>query len=153
MRRTGFTMMEMLVVMVLVGVIAMIGFPKIRNALQKTNVRSARVAAGTYVATARQAAIQRSCRGVVHFTPGAAGTVWVTVCPRMTTGGSGTIDTIGVVGKVAELYNVTMSQTLDSVQFDPRGLSMTGLQVSLAFAGSDGSRDSILINQLGKVVR
>src|SRR5437899_3350667 len=78
-------------------------------------------AAGTYVATGRAAAIQRGCRGVVHFSA-SAGTVWVTVCPRMATTGSGTIDTVGAVGQLGTLYNVTLSETQDSVQFDPRGL-------------------------------
>lgn len=152
MSRAGFTLLELLVVVVIIGVITMVGFPKVRDAIAKTNVRSARVATGTYVATARQAAMQRGCRGVVHFSAGAAGTVWVTVCPRMTTGGTGTIDTLGPISKLAKLYNVTMSQTRDSVVFDPRGLSLTGAQSSVTFAGTDGTRDSIVINILGKVV-
>jgi len=152
MTRSGFTILELMVVVVIIGVIALFGFPKIKNAIQKTNVRSARVATGTYVATARQAAIQRGCRGVVHFTAGANGTVWVTVCPRMTVAGSGTIDTLGVVTQLGKMYNVTMSQTRDSVEFDPRGLSLTGTQSSVSFAGTDGTRDSVVINLLGKVV-
>lgn len=152
MNRTGFTLLEVMLVVVIIGVIAMVGLPRIKNAIQKTNARSARVAAGTYVATARQAAIQRGCRGVVHFSA-SAGTVWVTVCPRMTTTGSGTIDTLGMVSMLAKMYSVTMSQTLDSVQFDPRGLSLTATQSSVAFTATDGTRDSILINRLGKVVR
>src|SRR6185295_18821290 len=104
MRNSGFTVLELMVTLVIVGVIAMVGFPKIKDAMDKTNVRSARVAAATYVATARAAAIQRGCRGVVHFSAGSSGTVWVTVCPRMVTAGSGTIDTIGVVSKLAKLY-------------------------------------------------
>jgi prepilin-type N-terminal cleavage/methylation domain-containing protein len=152
MSRSGFTLLEVVIVVVIIGIIAVIGLPRINQAFQKTNARSARVAAGTYVATARQAAIQRGCKGVVHFSA-SAGTVWVTVCPRMATTGSGTIDTVGTVGNLARLYNVTMSETLDSVQFDPRGLSITAAQSSVAFTAPDGTRDSILINQLGKVVR
>jgi prepilin-type N-terminal cleavage/methylation domain-containing protein len=151
MTRRGFTLVELMVVVALIGVMTVIGLPKIRDALQKTNVRSARVATSTYVATARQAAIQRGCRGVVHFSAGSAGTVWAGM-PRMTVGGSGTIDTLGVVSKLGKMYNVTMSQTRDSVEFDPRGLSATGTQSSVTFAGTDGSRDSIVINALGKVV-
>jgi len=152
MRRNGFTMLELMVVVVIIGVITLIGFPKIKDALDKTNVRSARVAAATYVATARAAAIGRGCRGVVHFS-GSPGTVWVTVCPRMTTAGSGTIDTIGVVDNLMSLYKVTMTETSDSVQFDPRGLRMVNTSTTVLFTTTSGGRDSILINQLGKVVR
>ena len=152
MRRSGFTMLELMVVIVIVGVLALIGFPKIKDAIQKTYVRSARVAAGTYVATARAAAIQRGCRGVVHFSA-SAGSVWVTVCPRMATGGSGTIDTIGVVSQLGTLYNVTLSDTQDSVQFDPRGLRLNNNSTTVRFTASSGEQDSIVINQLGKVVR
>src|SRR5689334_23837265 len=42
-------------------------FPKIRQSLDKANVRSARVAVGTMAATARAAAIQRGCPAVIHF--------------------------------------------------------------------------------------
>jgi prepilin-type N-terminal cleavage/methylation domain-containing protein len=152
MSRKGVTLLELLVVVVIVGVLVMIGFPTIKTTLQKTQIRSARVAAGTYVATARSAAIQRGCRGVVHFTA-ASGGVWVTVCPRLTVAGSGTVDTLGRVAMLATQYSVTMSETLDSVQFDPRGLSLTNAQSTVKFTGSSGLNDSILINSLGKVVR
>ncbi len=51
MRRSGFTTIEMVIVVVLIGIIAMFGFPKIRQALDKTNLRSARDAVGTLAAT------------------------------------------------------------------------------------------------------
>ena len=148
--RKGFTIPELMVVIVIIALTTMIGFPKIKDAIYKTNVRSARVASATYVATARAAAIQRGCTGVVHFVPGSA---WVTVCPRMSTKGSGTVDTIGLVDNLATMYGVTMTVTLDSVQFDPRGLSLTNAQDVVLFTTPSGARDSILINQIGKVVR
>src|SRR5438309_409300 len=67
MKRSGFTTIEMVIVVVLIGLIAAIGFPKIRQSLDKANVRSARAAVGTLAATARAAAIQRGCPGVIHF--------------------------------------------------------------------------------------
>src|SRR5437870_1983337 len=57
MRRDGFTLIEMIIVVVMIGVIAVIGFPKIRRALDQTNVRSTRVFLSTAVATARAAAL------------------------------------------------------------------------------------------------
>src|SRR5438552_1576548 len=61
------------------------------------------------------AAIQRGCRSVLHFT---GNTVWVTTaCPT-------TVDTISGVQDLYALFKVTMSASRDSVQYDPRGLSM-----------------------------
>src|SRR2546430_4138284 len=73
MRRSGFTTIEMVIVVVLIGIIAMIGFPKIRQSLDKTNLRSARDAVGTLAGTAPAAAIPRGCRSEPHFT---ANTAW-----------------------------------------------------------------------------
>src|SRR2546426_10394370 len=63
MRRLGFTTIELLIVIVLIGVIVTIGFPRIRRTLDTTNVRSARVYLGTAVATARGPPAPRGRRG------------------------------------------------------------------------------------------
>src|SRR5437899_822027 len=65
MRRSGFTAIELMIVIILIGVIAAVGFPKMRDTLDKTNVRSARVAVGTYTVTARSLAVARGCRALV----------------------------------------------------------------------------------------
>src|SRR5438034_10676685 len=97
----------MVIVVVLIGIIAMIGFPKISKTLDKTNVRSARDALGTLAGTARAAAIQRGCRSVLHFT---VNTVWVTTaCPT-------SVDTISGVQDLYVRFKVTMSASRDSVQ-------------------------------------
>ena len=59
MRRSGFTTIEMIIVVAIIGIIALIGFPKIRQTLDKTNLRSARDAVGTLAGTARAAAGNR----------------------------------------------------------------------------------------------
>src|SRR2546427_11816437 len=96
MERSGFTTIEMIIVVLIIGVIAAIGFPKIRGTLDKTNVRSARVYLSTQLVTARATAVQRGCYAVVHFTSGANGAIWVTACPRRMPG-AGTVDTLGGV--------------------------------------------------------
>jgi prepilin-type N-terminal cleavage/methylation domain-containing protein len=150
MRRHGFTTIEMIIVVVMIGIIAVIGFPKIRRALDKTNVRSTRVFLGTAVATARAAAVQRGCRTAVHFSSG-MGTVWVTACSRAN---PAAIDTIGGVADLASRYNVTLVATNDSIQFDPRGLSMTNATTTVRITGATSyGTDSVLVNQLGRVVR
>jgi prepilin-type N-terminal cleavage/methylation domain-containing protein len=149
MRHSGFTTIEMVIVVVLIGIIAAIGFPKIRQSLDKTNVRSARVAVGTLAAIARSAAIQRGCRSALHLASGTS-TVWVTTaCPTR-------VDTLSSVRNLSTQFKVTLTSTQDSVQYDPRGLSMDNFAspTVVRFTGSVASNhDSLLINQIGKVVR
>src|SRR5207302_11311725 len=90
MKRSGFTTIEMVIVVVLIGLIAAIGFPKIRQSLDKVNVRSARSAVSTLAATARSAAIQRGCPGVIPFVATNA-TGWGT------TRSAATVDTVSGV--------------------------------------------------------
>src|SRR2546428_13388632 len=122
MERSGFTTIEMIIVVLIIGVIAAIGFPKIRDTLDKTNVRSARVYLSTQLVTARATAVQRGCYAVGHFTSRASGAIWVTACPRRMPG-AGPVDTIGGAEQLAGRHNVTLSPTRGSLPVAPRGLS------------------------------
>ncbi len=149
MKRSGFSTIELAIVLAIIGIIVLIGFPKIRRTLDKTNVRSARTAVATLVATARAAAIQRGCVGVVHFAATNA-TVWVTTsCPAK-------VDTVAGVEKLATRFNVALVATRDSLRFDPRGLSMDNLGSSstiIRLTGSVASSvDSVIVSPMGKVV-
>jgi prepilin-type N-terminal cleavage/methylation domain-containing protein len=149
MRNKGFTTIEMVIVVVLMGVIAAMAFPRIRGALDRQNVRSARAAAQTFVVKARAAAVQRGCRGTLHLP--ADGRMWVTVCRLVPAGGS-TRDTLGPIETLAARYNVTILPSRDSVAFDARGLKINFERVTIAF--THGSiTDSLVVNELGKVVR
>src|SRR2546428_2147205 len=81
MRRSGFTTIEMIIVVAIIGIITLIGFPKIRQTLDKTNLRSARAAVGTLAGTAAAAAIQRGCRRALHFAAGTNAVWGATSCP------------------------------------------------------------------------
>src|SRR2546428_13138153 len=86
MERSGFTTIEMIIVVLIIGVIAAIGFPKIRGTLDKTNVRSARVYLSTQLVTARATAVQRGCYARGLFNPRASGALCATACPRRLSG-------------------------------------------------------------------
>lgn len=153
MRRTGFTTIELLIVIIIMGVIAALTFPKIRQGLDKANVRAARVDVGTFVALARASAVQRGCQGVIHFAYGSTSRVWVTACPRYLPG-TGTVDTVASIDNLENRYTVSLTSTSDSVQFDPRGLRLDNNTTVVRFTGGVGSNtDSVLINPIGKVVR
>lgn len=145
-RNTGFTVVELLWVIVLLGVMAAMGIPRIRGALQKQNVRSARVAGVAHIVKARAAAVQRGCRATVHVR--STGLIWVTACKTAGTG----IDTLGSVDDLRARYGVTVSASRDSIQFDPRGLSL-GNQSGTVFVSNAVAADSIVINAVGRVVQ
>ena len=59
-----------------------------------------------------------------------------------------------MIDDVSGRFNVTMAYTRDSVQYDPRGLSMDNATTVVTFTGNVASNtDSVTINPLGKVVR
>ena len=148
MRQSGFTLVEYLIVMILAGILTSLGMPHIHDAIQKTGVRSARVAVGTLAAKARAVAVQRGCRSALHFTSGSDGQAWVTAC---TIAGAG-LDTLGSVERIASRFDVVLTASRDSVQYDPRGLGVD-YQATMVRLAAGGIQDSLLINQLGKVVR
>ena len=145
-RNSGFTVVELLWVIVIMGLMGAMGIPRIRGALQKQNVKSARVAGVAHIVKARAAAVQRGCRATVHVR--STGLIWVTACK---TTGPG-IDTLGSVDDLKARYGVTMSATRDSIQFDPRGLSL-GNQSGTVFVSNAVAADSIVINAVGRVVQ
>src|SRR5438094_8151851 len=149
MRTRGFTFIEVLIVMVLIGIIAALGIPRIRDAIQKNNVRGARAALGTLVAKARGAAVQRGCRSAIHFTSGTAGTVWITACK---VSNSALTDTLGGVEQLAARYSVTLTAGADSVTFMPNGVSPDNVTTLLQVPAS-GLSDSVMNNQVRKEVR
>ena len=145
-RNHGFTIIEMIWVIVLMGLLGLLGVPRIRDALQKQSVRSARVAGTALVVKARAAAVQRGCRATVHMR--SDGRMWVTSCRTVGAG----LDTVGTVDDLYDRFGVTMTPTRDSVQYDPRGLSVGNQSATIRFVRLEKS-DSFMINAVGKVVR
>ena len=155
MNKRGFSAIELLVVFVIIGIIAAFGIPRVRNAVIKSNVRSAKAAMGTLVVKARAAAVARGCNATMTLTSGTpgtvSGTVSISVCADT---GSGT-QILGGVDSLAARFNVTMTSNASTLQFDPRGLATTFATMVVAFSSpTDASiRDSVIVNQLGQVVR
>ena len=148
MNRRGFSVIELLVVFVIIGIVAAFGIPRIRGALQKSNVRSAKVALGTLVVKARAAAVARGCNATVTLTSGPTGTVAISVCDV----NSGGTTILGGVDSLAARFNVTMTPSTGTLQFDPRGLSVGYASLTVRLASST-TTDSVIVNPLGQVMR
>ncbi len=146
MGRKGFSTIELIVVIILIGVIASIGFPRLRDGLEKQNVRSAKALIATLAATARGAAIQRGCSATLNVT---VDSVWVTACG---VNPPAALVSVGTKKLVGDEFNVTLNSTGGSVVYDPRGIS-TVFQATTVRVIGPHYRDSVIINEVGKVAK
>jgi prepilin-type N-terminal cleavage/methylation domain-containing protein len=144
MGRKGFSMIEMVVVIILVGLIASIGFPRLRDSLEKQNVRSAKALIATLAATARGAAIQRGCSATLNMT---VDSIWVTACGVNPPAASVQVGTKKLVG---DEFSVTLNSTAATVVYDPRGIA-TVFQATTVRVIGPNYRDSVMINEVGRV--
>jgi prepilin-type N-terminal cleavage/methylation domain-containing protein len=148
--RSGFTLVEALIVVVILGLIALIGLPKISAAMVRTDLRSARTTMINLVATARAASVQRNR---VTWIKRNGNTAYVGATPRVVALPGSTADTVGPTHNLGATYGVTMSGA-DSIQFDPRGFgSWTGGgSVTITLSRSSHS-ETITIDGLGRVIK
>ena len=151
--REGFTLVETLIVVVLLGLIVLIGFPKMSSAMVQNDLRGARVAMVNLVAAARAASVQGNRLTWIKFEGNKA---LVLARPRAIAAGGAALspaDTVGVVQDLAKQYGVAVTYTAgaDSIRFDPRGFgSWTGGDVLVGLSRS-GHSSTITIDGLGRV--
>lgn len=153
MQRSGFTTIEMIMVVVIMGVIAALGFPRIRDALQNQSRRSMRAGIVTLVATARSAAVARGCEGTVHFVSGANSRLWVTACKTQPGAPVAARDTLAGPYWTEARWDHRFQSGKDEIRYTPRGLRQSFVRtVILIRTKGDVTRDSVVVNELGKVV-
>ncbi|HUQ15657.1 MAG TPA: GspH/FimT family pseudopilin [Gemmatimonadales bacterium] len=149
-RRDGFTLVETLIVVVLLGLIVLIGFPKMSSAMVRSDLRGARTTMVNMVATARAASVQSNRLTWIKFE---GNTAHVLARPRLIAVAGSNADTVGVVQDLSEHYKVAVVPSVDSIQFDPRGFgAWTGGDVSIALSRGDHS-STITIDGLGRVTK
>ena len=144
-RRAGFTMLELLVVLILIAVLTGLALPKLTTAAQKANIRSTRMELASMAARARAAAIQRGCVDSLHISTSTA-RAWVTACQ---VNGSSR-DTVGPVDDLGKRFGVTLSTSKTDYGYDPRGIAVGFSGGTIVITGN-GFTDSVVINNVGKV--
>ena len=151
-RRSGFTLAEMLIVVVVVSVMTLMAFPRVNRAMSKSNVRGARTRVVNMLAAARAAATQGSrTAAYVRFN---GNTAVVTASPRRTAG-AGNEDTLGVVVNLNTTYGATLTTNgVTAITYDPRGLATGSNRGGQIIKVSKSSyADSIKIDLLGRVTK
>ncbi len=143
--RKGFTLLEVLVALVIVGAMAIVAIPRIKNGMSQESVRNARRTVVTHLSRARGAAAARGCTAVFHLAAGSNARVWVTSCEL----DGGGVDTVGSVDNLSDRYGVSLAASGDSVIYAPTGLGISGSWMSLRFVKSS-SYDTLGISAIGK---
>jgi prepilin-type N-terminal cleavage/methylation domain-containing protein len=148
-RERGFSLIEMLVVIVVLGIATLIGVPRIGAGMTKANVRGARTTLINLLSRTRIAATETNRITVLKVVGNNA---VILLRPRRLPG-VGDADTLGNVMRLGDAYGVTIAAPIDSVRFDPRGLAAgfgTGTTFRLM---RDDVSDSVRIDGLGRIIK
>lgn len=147
--RSGFTLIEVLLVIVLVGIMMTVAIPYLRTSSSKTNVRGAADTIARLYGTARATSIQRGKMAwlVLNHT---ASTVMVIAKQVGATG----IDTIVKPDNLAKRYSVSFTDSNDSLVFTPRGIGANLTPTTVIITSSmQGIVDTVVIYPTGKIKR
>jgi prepilin-type N-terminal cleavage/methylation domain-containing protein len=143
--RRGFTLIEIMIVIVVSGLLFLIGMPRLRDAVVRNNVYQARVAISALYARARAVSIEQGRLGYVAISGNR-----VAVLVRIAPTGAAWADTIGVVEDLNARHGVTVTATNDTIRFDPRGFGLNGTTESIAVSRA-GIADTVFISAFGRI--
>lgn len=149
MKRTdrGFTAVEMVIVIVLVGIMMAVAIPYFRGATTKGAVGGAMDAISSLHAVARATAIQRGRTArLVLLT--SASTALVVANSSSGTG----VDTVGSVENLGSRFGVTFTTTRDTLTFTPRGVG-SDLSGTTIIVAKSGFQDTITVSAAGRLTR
>jgi prepilin-type N-terminal cleavage/methylation domain-containing protein len=148
-RRSGFTLIETLMVIVVVSLTGLITYPKFADAVSQNTLHGTRAKViGAY--SAARAASTTSGRATYLHVHG--NQLYVTAIPRRKAG-VGDQDTIGQVENLYTRYGVQVlySTNADSIRIDRNGV---GGSAAATIRLLKGSRvDTVIISQYGRVTK
>ena len=148
-KRSGFTLIEVLMVIVLVGIMMGVAIPYLRNSSSKTNVRGAADTISRLYSTARATSINRG--KVAWLVLNHTATTVMVIAKQVNAAG---IDTIIKPQNLSTIYNVSFTDSNDSLVFTPRGIgaNLTPTTVIITSA-TQGIVDTVVIYPTGKIKR
>lgn len=142
--RSGYTLVEMVVVLILFAVLTALSIPRLHGAQSSAGLRSARTETAIYLAQAHALAIQRGREA--RFLR-SVNTISVTV------DSSGTQVLYGRPHDLSGEDKVTIpSTTQDTISFDARGFATNISTVAVVVLTRDGMRDSVCVTKIGKII-
>ena len=142
----GYTLTELLIVVVMVGALTLFALPKFSGLVERNKLEAAREELTAAIATARAAAVQKG-RTATFMLSG--NQMWVTV---VNTHGVGTM-TVVPAKSLMTLYSVSVAAQDTTVTFDMRGFANPRLAGTSIFRLTKGARrDSVCITSAGQIM-
>ncbi|MGH7752898.1 MAG: pilus assembly FimT family protein [Gemmatimonadales bacterium] len=143
------TVIEMVMAFVIVGIMTAFAFPRVRDAVQRENVRSARALFSSYHAQARYTAILRRTVDTLHLDR--LPEIGITAAKVVPVGGN-VLDTLSRDDFYAR-YKVTVTVEPSGrrwLVFDPRGIGTEADNTLIRFSKGN-FKDSLMITPTGRI--
>lgn len=142
----GFTIIELLTVVVIVGIMMAVAFPFLRNSSERGGVTESAVVISSIHARAKLASIQRGRVTRLHMNAGAS-TMWVTASKVEGAG----VDTIGRVENLNDRFGITFTTNRDSLMFTPRGVGTETAATTIIITKGQAA-DTLRISAAGRLI-
>jgi prepilin-type N-terminal cleavage/methylation domain-containing protein len=149
-RKAGFSLAELLIVIVIIGILSGVSLPRMATLRNTTNINGAMTRLTRAVMAARQSAIQRGKRAYFKTNNSY---VWVTLD---TTGNNTDSVIVTAATSLSSAFGVTVSSPtgLTTIEYDPRGIATQSAKKTFVFTHtSSGQKDSICVSKLGNTIR
>lgn len=144
--RRGFTLIEIMTVVIIAGALMLLGFPRLNQAFVSASVNGGRGAVASTFARARAVAVETGRASRLRFN---GSSIYVTASPRLNPG-AGTMDTVGPIQNLGQQYGVSVAVSDTTLGFDPRGFGLNTSTVS-AIVSKGTTIDTLRISAFGRV--
>ena len=145
--RRGFTLIEIMTVVIIAGALMLLGFPRLNQAFVSASVNGGSGAVASTFARARAAAIETGRATRLRFN---GNMMYVTASPRLVAAAGSTMDTVGVVQNLNQQFGVSVAVSDTTLGFDPRGFGLNTSTVT-AVVSKGTTIDTLRISAFGRV--